>query len=179
MLSIRKQLWGLFPTCWSITSHWWRDEQLNKLYILCFLFVSNLLELLTTILKTFRLSFTVLSIRKELWGLFPTCWSITSHWWRDEQLNKLYILCFLFVSNLLELLQTILKTFRLSFTVLSIRKQLWELFPTCWSTTSHWWSDEQLHKLYLFSFLYFSDMLELLQTILKTCTLCWALETSF
>ena len=148
VLSIRKQLWGLFPTCWSITSHWWRDEQLNKLYILCFLFVSNLLELLTTILKTFRLSFTVLSIRKELWGLFPTCWSITSHWWRDEQLNKLYILCFLFVSNLLELLQTILKTFRLSFTVLSIRKQLWELFPTCWSITSHWWRDEQLNKLY-------------------------------
>ena len=63
-----------------------------------------------------------------------------------------------------------------------------EIFPTCWSTTSHWWSDEQLRKLYLFSFLYFpdilellqsdmlellqSDLLELLQTILKTFRLC-------
>ena len=47
-----------------------------------------------------------------------------------------------------------------------------ELFPTCWSITSHWWSDEQLHKLYLLYFLFVSDLLELLQIILKTLTLC-------
>jgi len=93
----------LFPTCWSTTSHWWSDEQLHKLYLLCFLFFSDMLELLQT----------MLSIRKKLLTLFPTCWSITSHWWRDEKLNKLYLLWFLFISDILEFLQTILKTFTL------------------------------------------------------------------
>ena len=44
------------------------------------LFVSDLLELLQTILKTFRPLFIVLRIRKELLGLFPICWSITSQY---------------------------------------------------------------------------------------------------
>ena len=64
--------------------------------------------------------------------LFPTCWSITSH---DEQLNKLYLLCFLFVSNLLELLQTILKTCNNSNKLETNRKQVYSLMtsytPTC------------------------------------------------
>ena len=121
--------------------------------------------------------------------LFPACWSITSHWWGDEQLNILYLLCFfcfqyvwivanysknfqIMYSDLLDKLQN---TLSLNYCVELFK----ELFPTCWSTTSHWWSDEQLHKLYLLCFLFVSDMLELLQTILKTFTLCWALERSF
>ena len=35
-----------------------------------------------------RKIYIILIIRKELLRLFPTCWSITSHWWRYEQLNK-------------------------------------------------------------------------------------------
>ena len=68
-------------------------------------------DLLDKLQNTLSLNYCVELFKEQ----FPTCWSITSHWWRDKQLNKLYILCFLFVSDLLELLQTIRKTSRLCF----------------------------------------------------------------
>ena len=138
---------------------WWTT---NKLYLLCFFICFRPVGIVANYSKNFQI---MLSIRKELLGLFPTCWSITSHWWRDEQLNKLDLFGFLFVSNMLDKLQN---TLSLNYCVELFK----ELFPTCWSTTSHWWSDEQLINFIYCAFSFVSDLLELLQTILKTFRLC-------